>query len=228
MCAALCGTYVLAPGLRPHLVVEGLFLENLSAGIFLLAAFVGGVYWLARRPLSGWYLVAPIAGLFGFLEEISFGETFFQLRMPRVGDVKLDSLHDFIFLAFRQSVDRSCVAWFVVGALAAIALAALGGWWAFRRLRAASLSSDPFLLLGVAAGCVLAAQVVDLDMVELRRLYFLEELSELCAGVAILWASWLLKWVPRGVRRGDGIPQSARASAASETGAGGSFSTKRR
>lgn len=91
--------YALFPHLRKGFVSEDQFIENASA-FLCLASFLLGVVFLAARDAKAHRKVdaiVPVLGLVGFLDEISFGERVFHIRMPIVYGVKVDGFHDVFF-----------------------------------------------------------------------------------------------------------------------------------
>jgi|GEM_PF-6023219 len=90
------------PQHRDLLADKNRLLEQITSLIFL-ASFIVGLcctLWLPRGRQRKVYLAIPIIGLFGFLEEISYGTAFFKVDVPKVTDVNIDSLHDFLSVLY--------------------------------------------------------------------------------------------------------------------------------
>lgn len=88
---------------RTFIAAEDGILENLTVSLFLFT-FLFSLVLLATRQVNGslnrrWLYLLLAIGLLGFLEEISYGERLFDLKMPVVYGVKIDALHDLIDVA---------------------------------------------------------------------------------------------------------------------------------
>ena len=104
--------FVTAPSagtVRGYFISEDSLIENLTAGLYLctfsaaLLLLTNGR--LRNRKSCKWLGALSVLGLVGFLDEISFGERLFDLKMPVVGDTKIDAVHDLVDLGLSQ-VDR--------------------------------------------------------------------------------------------------------------------------
>ena len=84
--------------LRPVLIQEDRFIEDLTALLFF-TAFSIGVFFLLRsvfRRVNKALIVLPCIALFGFLDEVSFGDRLFGLPEYKILGVKIDGIHDLI------------------------------------------------------------------------------------------------------------------------------------
>ncbi len=101
--------YINYPGYNVIIFHEGHLMENLTAGL-LFSVFLFGAYLLKYRrndegfPRAGVMFFSAL-GLFGFLEEISYGVIMTNISHPRVIGVKLSGVHDFIGLGLKLVED---------------------------------------------------------------------------------------------------------------------------
>lgn len=99
-------SYVFFPSYRIYFIREDSFIENVTAIIFCCAFLLASIQIIQTRPRrrdpsERWWLVVIAAlGLLAFLDEISFGERLFNLKMPTIAGVKIDGAHDFIELLY--------------------------------------------------------------------------------------------------------------------------------
>jgi len=193
------------PEARFYVRREDSVVENATAGLFLLAAVLAARY-LARGgapPLpTGMF---GVVGLLGFLDELSFGERVFRLEMPTVIGVKVDGVHDLAYVSY-LAVYRSPWSERIAIAGAAVALLGMVVWFGrpfIRSLvaRAPGVVGHPsFLLFGLAAAQILLALSLDLHIVRIGWLFYLEEILEVNAAAALALAVWMLgheRRVPR-------------------------------
>jgi hypothetical protein len=195
--ALFAAVYYSYPQIRTSIIAENELIENFTALTFLLAFVVGGVQLLrSRLSRRQWGLLAlvPVLGLVGFLDEISFGENLAAVEMPRVGesDTKIDGAHDVFDLLYNEMRMGTMWAWGVTLLAAAVGAGAL---YHFRRwlkpenLREFLTRYPAFQFLAVAFGFLAVAIFIDLDHNRRTVMYFFEELFELNAAIAILFAA---------------------------------------
>ena len=142
----------------------------------------------------------PALGIWAFVEEISFGERIFNLEMPYLGGEKFDGLHDLFFLIYEGLRVRGLLLWAILGFL----LAAIFIWrlipgfrpWV-REISKTIKAQPPLIFLSLAIAFVTASFILDLEFLEYRTGYFLEELVEflgaLALGFAVLAMGWVVK-----------------------------------
>lgn len=191
--AGIALLFVALPEACTWLMREDGLVENLSA-LFFFGTFVASIYlWFSRRAHTRWIWFAGGVGLLGFLDEISFGERLFNLRMPAWDDVKFDAAHDILFWLLRVKLEtdwRERHGAILFALLAGMALAGWVGWRARTWLHARGVRAMPGWRLAVATLiCLAVAALVDLDYVENAFLYAIEEVLECLAGVALLLAA---------------------------------------
>ena len=92
--------YFFFPHMAYYVYEEDCLAENLSALFFLSSFFVGLLLTLKLGKISKFMLLTSFIGLLGFLDEISFGERFFNLSMPYIDYVKIDAVHDIFYVLF--------------------------------------------------------------------------------------------------------------------------------
>ena len=182
------------------LIEEDMLLENLTASTFAMAAVIGLImaifHWRGNGRYAWLTLLVPFLAGLAALDEISFGKREYLLTVPslKVYAFRIDGVHDLVLLA-----------WSILETDKPLYLAAYGiilltsgvvAWILWRRFVTGSPKSclrelDPrtwvrFLLVAVCLVCV--ALVLDLDLVEVRLLIFVEELLEFNAAVALIFA----------------------------------------
>jgi len=89
------------PAFRYLVADEGQLIENHTAVLFLAAFFLAvGLFASNRNRKERKLLLIPaLIGFLGFLDEINWGEQFFNLSMLVIKGHKINQLHDFIDLA---------------------------------------------------------------------------------------------------------------------------------
>lgn len=185
------------PKLRRHIILEDCLLENLSALLFLLS-FVIGVYALIFRrkiPHRKFLISVTILSLVGFLDELSFGERIFDIKMPIIRGVKIDAVHDFLFLGYQLVGQKSIVLAIMI--LLPILLLAIGLiLFGKKKVRLKELSyffrNRPHITFIVIFGILLIiSQTLDLHIVKWKLQYWfvVEEVFELNAALALVFAN---------------------------------------
>jgi hypothetical protein len=178
--------YLVFPEYRRLIAGEDHVIETITAIAFLSCFIYGIVAFAARWPISSPIILAvlSIVGLMGFLDELSFGERFFDLRMPTIGTVKIDGAHDFVYLFYNV--------YGILAVLAVIAAAALSisiG-WLYRdmlKLERIGVSRETGLLFGVFVLLLGVSLFLDLELLPHGvGFYFVEEMLEMNAGIVLL------------------------------------------
>ncbi len=192
--------YASWPARRGLLLDEDGLVESLTAAVFLAGFAVHFVPRLTRRqsvrPVATRLLAAVC--LLGFLDELSFGERLFRMRMPQLSGVKIDGAHDF-FYVFAQEYWRGMQTHPAPVFLATLGIAAVAGWFVWRRREALVavarniLRSPAYRLVGLGAVLVAVALVIDLDLVSHDLVFALEELAEMNAALALLFAGFAMR-----------------------------------
>lgn len=190
----LCSlAYIFFPAWRPSLQNEGHLVENMSAALYFGSALLG-FFMLLRvkeKKTRIVYLVIPFLGLMGFLEEISFGESLFNIQMPWIGDFKINSLHELIFFAlWKLNKHKYDYFWLYLFLFAFFSVAAFFIIRRYHRHFMQALKAYPsyrFVLFSI--GFLFVAQIFDMHIIDLEFDVFLEELFELNGAVGLFFAS---------------------------------------
>jgi hypothetical protein len=184
--------YALFPARRDLFTTEDMLIESLSAATFL-TAFVLGIFVLRRRITGngardrGLVHFATWAGLVLFLEEISYGERMFKLKMPHVAGIKLDSFHDVLFVTYTKLKPSLTTAHVLVAGAVAVALLLIFGMRAAERLKVLN-RCGPFPFVLAFAALIGLSQISDLRIVMWEHRRFFEELFEFNAAIALVAA----------------------------------------
>ncbi len=117
------------PEHRVEFVGEDRSLENLTVGLYGLAVLTAVVA-MVRRRFRGVAAAAIVgfAATLGAMEELSWGERYFELEAPMLFGVKIDALHDLLHAAIKRTkvlVTSSSLAQVGVAAVGLTALAVL-------------------------------------------------------------------------------------------------------
>jgi hypothetical protein len=195
--AILSAFSLAAPGLADRVFAEDGVIETASALAFAAASAMAACRLRAGSGPRGWLAFAILAGLFGFLDELSFGERMLGFQPPVVGGVKIDAVHDLLELA--RSVAVAAMpgdAVLLAGLIGGLALLLVPIAWYARRVPVRGMAC----LVG-AIGCVLAAQVLDLKLSYLRHPMVsatnMEETLELVAGLLLAaFAATVMRSLP--------------------------------
>lgn len=198
--------YIFIPGLRDSLTKEDQFMEHLTSILFLNAFLLSAFFVtkLKGKPSQALYLIIPIVSLIFFLDETSFGERIFHFTPPVIMGVRVDALHDFIQIAYLMilSLPKSYLLLLLpifVLAIGTIVLIMLLKYKRYLKVRYVKQLSNllsnypPFNYLLVTVVFVSVAMIVDLDMINNKFLFFLEELLEMNAGLSLVFASFALR-----------------------------------
>lgn len=189
--------YILVPALRDAFSREDQFMENLTTILFL-ETFLVGIYTvikLSNKPRRKLYLAIPVVGLASFLSELSFGERIFYFDAPEINGVKIDAVHDLlsvVYFSWFHMPNREGVALAVAFIFAAI-LFWNRRYFAFNNLHNISKNYIPskFVVAAILFGS--AGLIIDLEIVHHDFLFFLEELFEMNASLALLFAAFAVQ-----------------------------------
>ncbi len=207
--AILSLLYSVIPPLRPHMIREDHFLENLTAVLFLVG-FLLGLIFISRLKGTSYpraYLLIPLIALVCFLEEVSYGQRFLHLPSPRINlpgagvrGFAIDSLHDLLGLPTKLYGTRFLYALAVVfGAVVLLILRTYG-------IAGIFTNSPPVGFALVFMGFLFIGMILDIrhgqvtlllvtsgaaNSIERTRdlLQFVEELSDMNAAFALVFAS---------------------------------------
>lgn len=203
--------YLLIPALRSPLVAEDQFLENLTAILFF-DGFVLGLFFLAQvknKKYRSIFSFIPLVSLLGFLDEISFGQRLFSIKMPVIGGTRIDAIHDFNSVAKSQVSQLLHVLsikfpdiypLLVSGIKMSAVVLVIAGIFALTQKRKKIIASSqklfqkypPFRLILFASSFGLIAQLIDLEFFEHHFLVFIEELFEMNLALSMLFSSFAI------------------------------------
>jgi hypothetical protein len=190
------------PAIRRDLSREHGAVETPTAALFLTAAVLGAHR--LRKARAHWRDVrwtVPAVALVGMLDEVNWIIFPLGVRRPLVLGHRVDGLHDIVEMIVHWL--RHEAPWWsivVVSLVVAAGIAcAAGATW--RRWPEVSGSAWwPFLVSALALG--IAAQALDVLASQRNRLATLgEEMLELDAALALVFAAWRLTSPPRAVPR---------------------------
>ena len=182
--------FLLMPSARDRLIVEDGIIETATAIVFLAAA-IGGMIAIRSGSVPGAYWLIPAFGLFGFLDEMSFGARVFGFPLPTVNGLKVDSFHDIFDLADRLAGTLGVSRTQIAGLAVLLTLAALAYLLRTGRLRRvpAWLHKHRAVMTALAAlGLLLIAVALDL-LGSSPSARFAEETAEFAAAGLLLVAA---------------------------------------
>lgn len=194
---SITAAFTLQPALRHWLTTEDNLLENATALAFLAAATVG--MWALNN--SHWtpriYWLVPACGLFGFLEELSYGHRLLGWEEPVVMGIPIDSAHDVFDLAARAVYEsdfrlRELALIAVLPLLLAAVLALRQG--RAQRIRAWFQELPPIGLLSVTVALGLFAVAIDVTA-RGQVMTFVEEVAEFAGACVLLTGAFAISAV---------------------------------
>jgi hypothetical protein len=177
------------------LMKEDRLIEILSAFAYLAGAVIAflKVKKFVSKGLPRFYWLLPVAGIMGFLEETSFGWTFFKYyERIEVHGKKIDSLHDFVIVALnilRENLPDNVVLLIAAAVLiTAIIIVII--------LRKQIIDfikvHHSFGLILIGGAFIMIAAVIDLELFNISKYGFAtlsEEIFEFNAACAILYSA---------------------------------------
>jgi hypothetical protein len=181
------------PDLHLLLIDEDRALQNITAVTFAVAAAIGLGKWLQTKSRHFLMPLIPLGACIAALDEISFAKTSIVVNLPslNISMFSMNAVHDVLLLLYIAVVLEKPAylpAVITVGVMAAIA-SGIGLRILLKRQGVAVFKLLWLQLLLV--GLILAgfAQIIDLDIWEYTWLTFVEELAELNAAIALLFAA---------------------------------------
>ncbi len=177
--------YILVPELRQSFLSEDQFIENLTAALFFSAFLLGGIS-IARSKEKHHrvaYGAIPLMGLVGFLEELSYGERLFNINMPKMYGVKIDAVHDIFYLVYKVYCNAFLYLFLVAFCILILSIV--------RKCRIKRMFEKypRWRFLPFFVGFGLIALIIDLEIVTHHFLLYIEELFEMNAALALLFAT---------------------------------------
>ncbi len=186
---------------RSYFVSEDNLIENLTASVYLFTFLFAFVLLRIRSMKDArsrkFFILFSVFGLIGCLEEISYGERFFDINMPTLGGVKIDAIHDFfglginLILSLATNNQVLILLVFLSGlVLSIIAIRKYGKrYWDAAIVRQYYPSILVTLLFIVL---IFSSLMLDTDRFHFRGYKALEEFLELNAAVALLTSCFLI------------------------------------
>jgi hypothetical protein len=189
--SAAFAVYYWLPDWRGYLLYEDSLIENISAGLFvisfLLGVFLYRKYESHRRVL----IILSTVSLFGFLEEISYGQRIYGVVAPRVYGVPIDSIHDFFSMSYKLFRDlvRHNLALVLMGSLIFFIIVNLS--MMVHRAKVLDIikkifTDPPYILSSFFILLIILSSVIDLEIIHKMVIYMVEEILEMNAGLALL------------------------------------------
>ncbi|MEN8259432.1 MAG: hypothetical protein ABFS02_02400 [Pseudomonadota bacterium] len=196
---ALIVFYFLYPDSRDRILAEDDVLENATAVLYAAAIIVAFTrLCLARSKKAVWVSVLILAlGLFGALEEVSWGGRLLGFEPIWILEVKIDTLHDLIFLTakiFKNLAETYGTGWYLLPVVIGACFCYLI--YRFRVPIIATirplLLEKPFLFIFLALIIGVVSVALDLGIIHADILQCLEEILEFDAALALLFGSFCL------------------------------------
>lgn len=196
---ALIVFYLIYPESRDRILAEDQALENATAALYGATVLVALTrLCLARsRKAVGMSVLFIVLGLFGGLEEVSWGGRILGFEPIWILEVKIDTLHDFIFLTakiFKNIAEAYGAIWYLLPFFIA-----LGFCYLIFRFRAPIIAAvrpllleKPILFIFLALIIGIVSVVLDLGIVHADILQCLEEILEFDASLALLFGALCL------------------------------------
>lgn len=159
---------------------------------FLSTFFLGFILFVQNKKNRKLLGIVASVGLICFLDEVSFGERLFDLKMFQIYGTKIDAVHDFIKLGYKVMRDHAhSYAGVIYPLLAICAIMGIIGVLKYRTeligLISIVYSNQTYVLALFFVSLVFGAIILDLDILHIRGALVLEELFEMNAGLALLF-----------------------------------------
>jgi hypothetical protein len=186
--------YLLFPGIRRFLVSENCCLETLTVVLYFATFILSLLFYVnfRKKPGAKFLLFASVAGLVGFLEEISYGQSLLHWKMPLVIGVEFDALHDLAEMGYKgfRYASRFAIGIAIIAGLAILAAVLLFRFrkYLFRGMR--WIGERPhfaYILIGASFLCI--GQMIDVGIFLKGNQHkaLAEELLEMNAALALLF-----------------------------------------
>ena len=193
--------YIFAPEWRGNIINEDHVVEQATTLTFAAAFLIGVTSIMRSQGLASRKLHAliPVAGLIGFLDELSFGERVFGFTAPTLYGIDIDGTHDLVRVA--APIIENDPAFILVPGVAAL----IGAYLLFRKRSRrntvmayenwrALWAYPPAKLSIISLIMLLLAIVLDLPSVfQFPGSRPIEEMLELNSAVALAFAAFSIK-----------------------------------
>jgi len=185
--------YFLNPELEGYFTEEDLFIENISALLFLSSGIYFVYLYSAGRFSIHKKVIILLAGL-GFLcffEEIGFGDRMDFMPMPEIGGGKVDGFHDAFSAIYLKSKLISQVYLIIFSLILFSAAILIAYKWRglFQKIIKIIFEVDAYFFLFVCVSLVLTATILDIGIFHFSLLKLFEELLEMSGGLALLFSA---------------------------------------
>jgi len=192
------GVYYWIPDWRFYLVYEDNLIENLSAGLFLISFLIGVLSSLKNKTYRKALIAVAAVSLLGFLDELSFGARIYNIGIPRIYGVPIDSAHDLIkviYEVFLNLVKNNSALVLLASLIAIIIVNAL---LMVYRSRVSEIirrvfHEPPYLFASFFVVLLLFSIVIDLEIIYRMVLFMIEEILEMNAALALLFCGLSLQ-----------------------------------
>ena len=186
------------PTYREIFLKEDSLIENISALFYLITFLLSLFFFFKSRKNRKLLILVSAVGLFGFLEEISYGQRLFSIKMPNIHSLEIDTIHDFFLLGYLLSKELNytyashlylftCAGIFLFMMLILIFRYKLLGKILHGNFNQAGIFALIYALL------IFTALIIDLRIVPQARLFAVEEFFEMNAALALLFCSLSLR-----------------------------------
>lgn len=183
------------PEFKSQFIEEDQLIENITVILYLSVFIVGLVGLLFSKQKNRKLLIIfIILALFVTLEELSYGERYYGFSAPRIFDYKMDTVHDLFFLFFKTIKviyeKYGKIVFFIIALASILPLFFLYRAWKYFFPLFFKLIREPeyfYFLLFIVFGFV--ALLFDLGVIKHDFMKFMEEIMELNAGIALLFAT---------------------------------------
>jgi hypothetical protein len=185
----------LLPLYRRWFYAEDQFLENLTAGLFLITFLLSVFILVKNRGGRVTDLIIPAVSLLGFLEDMSYGERHFASIQKIVSKYNIDGLHDFFKLGveYLQKQGMNPVFYAITGILL-ISLSLFGvlvAWYFLKkRYETPLINLGPLIFTIICFAFILPSLVLDFVAIgnpASRVIEFVEELLEWFGALALFF-----------------------------------------
>ena len=186
------GIYTWIPEYRGYLRHEDRLIENLTAFFYVSTFFLSLLFLLKSKEHLKERIVISVAGLLGFLDELSFGDRIFGFKWPYIYGVQIDAAHDFFKLGYilikKPALLNTTYEYLLIGVCAMMAvIVALIFLYILIGIISNSYLKQTYILALLFASLGFVSLIIDLEIVKNYALFTLEELLEMNAAIALLF-----------------------------------------
>ncbi len=189
--------YLLFPACRKAFVLEDRFMENLTVlwGVIALVVSLFLILKMKSGQPRKLYILIPILSLMDVLDELGFGERFFHLEMPVVLGEKIDAFHDFITLFYHLVKETEafwCKSLLLGGFFLVAAVLIYISRKYLRQIPHLFRTDAAYRFVFCSVAFLLLSGFLDFDIIYRQFAVFIEELLEMNAALALLFAAFAI------------------------------------